>query len=51
MLQRNVIFTQNLLGNEVEALCENLQDGEVMLLENIRFYQRRLRGIWNLQRN
>lgn len=44
MLQRNVIFTQNLLGNEVEALCENLQDGEVMLLENIRFYPEETKG-------
>lgn len=44
MLQRNVIFTQNLIGNEVETLCENLQDGEVMLLENIRFYPEETKG-------
>ncbi len=38
ILKQEVVFTQNLLGQEVTDLVNSLQDGQVMLLENIRFY-------------
>jgi phosphoglycerate kinase len=44
MLQRDVIFTQELLGEKVTTLCSNMHDGDIMLLENIRFYPQETKG-------
>lgn len=42
---RPVHFTQSLLGSgEVEQMAQNLKGGEVMLLENIRFYPEETKG-------
>ncbi len=42
---RTVKFTQALLGSgEPEALAASLQDGEILLLENIRFYPGETKG-------
>lgn len=45
LVGRPVQFTQALLGNgEVEQMAQNLKSGEVMLLENIRFYPEETKG-------
>ena len=45
LLGRKVVFTQALLGSgEPETMAKNLKDGEVMLLENIRFYPGETKG-------
>lgn len=45
MLNRPVQFTQSLLGEgKVEEMAKNLKAGEVMLLENIRFYPGETKG-------
>ena len=38
MLNKKVMFTQEVLVDKVAGLSSNLEDGDVMLLENIRFY-------------
>ena len=38
LLGQNVIKVDDCIGPEVEAVVEALRDGEVLLLENIRFY-------------
>ena len=44
LIGRPVQFTQELLGDKVAAMAQNLKDGEVMLLENIRFYPEETKG-------
>ncbi|MBR1768853.1 MAG: phosphoglycerate kinase [Bacteroidales bacterium] len=44
LLNQEVVFTQSLLGEEVKSLCQNLKEGQVMLLENIRFYPEETKG-------
>ena len=45
LLGRKVVFTQALLGSgEPETMAKNLKNGEVMLLENIRFYPGETKG-------
>ncbi len=45
LINRPVLFTQSLLGEgKVEDMAKNLKDGEVMLLENIRFYPEETKG-------
>lgn len=44
LIGRPVQFTQELLGDKVSAMAQNLKDGEVMLLENIRFYPEETKG-------
>lgn len=44
LINQEVVFTQSLLGSEVENLCKNLREGQVMLLENIRFYPEETKG-------
>ncbi len=39
LLGRNVIMAPDCIGEEVEALASGLAAGEVMLLENVRFYK------------
>ncbi|MGB4322712.1 MAG: phosphoglycerate kinase [Anaerolineaceae bacterium] len=39
LLGQPVIFAADCIGPEVEALAAQLQPGEVMLLENVRFYK------------
>ncbi len=44
IIKQEVVFTQSLLGEEVTKLANSLQDGQVMLLENIRFYPEETKG-------
>lgn len=44
MLHRPVLFTTNLLGDEVTRMAKGLKSGEIMLLENIRFYAGETKG-------
>jgi 3-phosphoglycerate kinase len=44
LLCKDVIFTQELLGDKVFRLASDLQDGDIMLLENIRFYPEETKG-------
>lgn len=44
LIQRPVVFTQELLGDNVEKMAHDLKPGEVMLLENIRFYPEETKG-------
>ena len=44
MIGRPVHFTQELLGPKVSQMAHDLKDGEVMLLENIRFYPGETKG-------
>ncbi|MBP5758129.1 MAG: phosphoglycerate kinase, partial [Bacteroidales bacterium] len=39
ILDKEVLFTQSLLGEEVTNMVNNMKEGDVMLLENIRFYK------------
>ncbi len=38
LLEKDVQFADDCIGAEVEALVEGLRDGEVLLLENLRFH-------------
>jgi phosphoglycerate kinase len=38
VLERNVIFAEDCMGVETATICQNLQEGQVVLLENLRFY-------------
>lgn len=44
LIGRPVVFTQELLGDKVTELAKKLKGGEVMLLENIRFYPEETKG-------
>lgn len=44
MIGRPVLFTQELLGEKVSQMAAGLKGGEVMLLENIRFYPGETKG-------
>lgn len=44
LIGRPVVFTQELLGDKVSAMAAALKGGEVMLLENIRFYPGETKG-------
>lgn len=38
VLERNVIFAEDCMGDETATICQNLQEGQIVLLENLRFY-------------
>ena len=40
----NVKFIEDCIGEKVEAAVENLQAGEILLLENLRFYEEEKKG-------
>lgn len=44
LLNKPIVFTQDLLGEKVMESARNLKGGEVMLLENIRFYPEETAG-------
>ncbi len=44
LINRPVKFTTELLGDKVREMCANLKNGEVMMLENIRFYPGETKG-------
>lgn len=44
MLGKSVLFTQEVLVDTVAGFSANLEDGDVMLLENIRFYPEETKG-------
>ena len=39
LLSKDVIFLENSIGAQTKEACSNLQNGEVVLLENLRFYE------------
>ena len=39
LLGKDVIFLENSIGAQTKEACSNLQNGEVALLENLRFYE------------
>ena len=39
ILHKDVIFLENTIGDQTKEACSNLQNGEVALLENLRFYE------------
>jgi len=39
LLEQPVTFAKDCIGEEVEALIEGMQNGEVLLLENLRFHK------------
>ena len=39
LLGFKVLFSEDCIGEKTERLCSNLKPGEVILLENLRFYQ------------
>lgn len=50
LLNKQVKFTQSLLGDEVRQMAKELKEGDVMLLENIRFYPEETKGGEDLAR-
>ena len=44
LLNHEVIFTQELLGEKVIEIARNLKGGEIFLLENVRFYAGETKG-------
>ena len=39
LLEIDVAFSDNCIGDQTIEACHNLNDGEVLLLENLRFYK------------
>ena len=39
LLRKDVIFLENSIGAQTKEACSNLQNGDVVLLENLRFYE------------
>ena len=39
ILRKDIIFLENPIGVQTKNACSNLQNGEVVLLENLRFYE------------
>ena len=39
LLGKTVLFSDDCIGEKTESQCSNLKPGEVILLENLRFYK------------
>lgn len=39
LLSTEVLFSQDCVGKKTERLCSNLKPGQILLLENLRFYE------------
>ena len=48
LLGRSVCFIDKCIGTEVEQLSKDLKEGQIMLIENLRFYEEEKRAIWHL---
>jgi phosphoglycerate kinase len=44
LLKRNIIFTRDLFGPKTHEVCGDLKAGDVVLLENLRFYPEEEKG-------
>ena len=44
LLKKNVAFIDECIGLKVEEKCKNLKSGDVLLLENLRFYEEETKG-------
>lgn len=44
LLQKEVLFSSDCIGDEAEKIATNLKPGEVLLLENLRFYREETEG-------
>jgi phosphoglycerate kinase len=49
-LQREVIFSSDCIGDEARDKAKNLQEGQVLLLENLRFHGQETKGDENFAR-
>mgnify|MGYP000370679564 CR=1 FL=1 len=38
VLERNVTFAEDCMGDKTATICQNLHEGQIVLLENLRFY-------------
>ena len=39
LLRRDVMFLEDSIGSHTKEICSNLKNGEIVLLENLRFYK------------
>ena len=44
LLGRSVCFIDKCIGTEVEQLSKDLKEGQIMLIENLRFYEEEKKG-------
>lgn len=44
LIGKDIIFSQDIFGEKSIEACKNLKDGDVLLLENIRFYPEETKG-------
>jgi phosphoglycerate kinase len=44
ILKKNVQFVDDCIGKEAKEMCKQLQRGEILLLENLRFYKEEEKG-------
>lgn len=44
LLERDVKFAEDCIGDETKEIADNLKDGEVLLLENLRFHDEEKKG-------
>ncbi|MBO7224340.1 MAG: phosphoglycerate kinase [Bacteroidales bacterium] len=51
MINKTVAFTQSLDFKDIKALADELKSGDVMMIENIRFYQGETKGDEQLAKN
>ena len=50
LLGVNVAFATDCIGEQTKEMCKNLQNGEVLLLENLRFYEEEKNGDENFSK-
>tara|TARA_B100001287_G_scaffold275545_1_gene283397 strand:+ start:9845 stop:11041 length:1197 start_codon:yes stop_codon:yes gene_type:complete len=48
--KRTVLFAQDCIGKEAKVLAQNLRPGEILLLENVRFYKEETLGDKNFSK-
>ena len=51
LLGQNVALTNSCIGDEAIAQSNSLSNGDVLLLENVRFLVKRKRTTWSLLKN
>lgn len=48
IMQQEIIFAKDVIGNDAKSKFENLQDGEILLIENLRFEKGETKNDQNL---
>jgi len=51
LLGKEVIMAKDVIGPDAKAKAAALKEGEVLMLENVRFHKKRLKTILLLQKN